>query len=349
MSRMVRPGRLLAPWVRPNDPLQRHYERWTRIGLAASPADRPCAEAGLRLAHIAVGLPAPKRYVWVGSPMAGLRLAQETGVPFEVRLPPAPAHLLAGSHACASAARLHDEVRRAVWSMVGRHVLAAVAPTDISDGLSSHASTLSLGQHDAATLAVYSYLEHFGHNQQNDLVTGIELLASSAGWAWALEDGKLCVVSERASRMETDALGRLHCAHGPALRYPDGFSIHAWHGVSVPARAITDPSSISAHDIRRTRNVELRRVLIERMGYGRFLQTVGARKVQADAFGELYRAELPGDEPMLLLEVVNSTPEPDGHHRRYVLRVPPGAKTAREAVAWTFGLGRDDYVPEIET
>ena len=44
------------------------------------------------------------------------------------------------------------------------------------------------------------------------------------------------------------------------------------------------------------------------------------------------------DEPLRVVEVVNSTPEPDGTYRRYLLRVPPTTRTAREAVAWTFGF-----------
>ena len=45
------------------------------------------------------------------------------------------------------------------------------------------------------------------------------------------------------------------------------------------------------------------------------------------------------------MEVVNATAEPDGSHRRYFLRVPPTARTAREAVGWTFGFeNADDYI-----
>jgi hypothetical protein len=42
----------------------------------------------------------------------------------------------------------------------------------------------------------------------------------------------------------------------------------------------------------------------------------------------------------VLVEVVNATQEPDGWHRRYYLRVPPSIRTARAAVAWTFGIRR---------
>jgi hypothetical protein len=44
----------------------------------------------------------------------------------------------------------------------------------------------------------------------------------------------------------------------------------------------------------------------------------------------------PGD-----VQVTNATPEPDGTHRAYWLRVPPGMRTARQAVAWTFDLDEE--------
>ena len=48
---------------------------------------------------------------------------------------------------------------------------------------------------------------------------------------------------------------------------------------------------------------------------------------------------------ILRAEVVNATAEPDGSHRRYFLRVPPTARTAGEAVGWTFGFDNaDDYI-----
>ena len=50
-----------------------------------------------------------------------------------------------------------------------------------------------------------------------------------------------------------------------------------------------------------------------------------------------------------MVEVVNSTPEPDGSRKTYFLRVPPTITTAREAVAWTFALGAGEYRPAVET
>jgi hypothetical protein len=43
------------------------------------------------------------------------------------------------------------------------------------------------------------------------------------------------------------------------------------------------------------------------------------------------------------VEVVNGTPEPDGTRRHYFLQVPPDLHSAREAVAWTYGMTAQQY------
>jgi hypothetical protein len=58
---------------------------------------------------------------------------------------------------------------------------------------------------------------------------------------------------------------------------------------------------------------------------------------------------LAGDEPITMVEVVNSTAEPDGSSRTYWLRVPPHVNTATAAVAWTFGLSGEEYRPQVQT
>ncbi|MFD4433505.1 DUF6745 domain-containing protein [Nocardia sp. NPDC058497] len=58
---------------------------------------------------------------------------------------------------------------------------------------------------------------------------------------------------------------------------------------------------------------------------------------------------LVGDENVVIVEVVNSTLEPDGSNRTYWLRVPPTTRTAREGVAWTFGLAAEAYEPVQQT
>jgi hypothetical protein len=90
-------------------------------------------------------------------------------------------------------------------------------------------------------------------------------------------------------------------------------------------------------------------MLLEHYGFDRYLREVGAARLHRDAAGTLWRAEVPGDEPLVMVEVVNATREPDGTRRVYLLRVPPETRTAQEGVAWTFGLSEEQYQPLRES
>jgi hypothetical protein len=71
--------------------------------------------------------------------------------------------------------------------------------------------------------------------------------------------------------------------------------------------------------------------------------------LNTDEYGKLWRLDQRDDEAIVMVEVVNSTAEPDGSFRDYWLRVPPTIKTAREAAAWTFDIPAKDYAPAIQT
>jgi hypothetical protein len=90
--------------------------------------------------------------------------------------------------------------------------------------------------------------------------------------------------------------------------------------------------------------------MIEIYGMDKYLRRSFATKIHQDEFGKLYRKRSSsGEEPFVAVELKNSTPEPDGTYKIYVLRVPPTMKTAREAVAWTFGFSAGDYGPAVQT
>jgi hypothetical protein len=125
--------------------------------------------------------------------------------------------------------------------------------------------------------------------------------------------------------------------------------VYSIHGVRVAAWIVEEPGRIAPDTIDAQHNSEIRRVLMERYGVQRYLHDVGAVPFAQDAFGTLYRLEHPHRAPIVLVKVRNSTPEPDGTWKDYFLRVPPDMRTAREAVAWTFGLSAAEYAPRTET
>ncbi len=148
------------------------------------------------------------------------------------------------------------------------------------------------------------------------------------------------IVALSRPTMRVDEEGRLHdWDGGMAVEWPDGRGMHYWRGVLMTDSAGRNPEAVTPRRILSWSNAERRRVAIERFGLGSFTVAAGAVIVQEDDFGRLWRLQ-PGidGEPLVVVEVVNSTLEPDGTARRHFLRVPPETKTARQAVAWTFGF-----------
>ena len=177
---------------------------------------------------------------------------------------------------------------------------------------------------------------------------------------------EFCLVSERPTVLRVDAQNRPHCETGPFCAWRDGSALYSWHGVRVPRWMIEHPERITVATIDAETNVEVRRVMIQRLGADRYLIEAGATLVQSDRYGELYRREVPGDDPILMVKVMNSTPEVDGTRKPYWLRVhpecrplpvpankmqlgEPQALTAHNAVASTFGRRGEEYAPEVET
>ena len=174
-----------------------------------------------------------------------------------------------------------------------------------------------------------------------------EDLATSCGWAWWHEN--VLAISDRPSEIHRDTEGRLHNPSGPSIVYRDGWALHHVNGVAVPADVIEQPDSLTVDRIDGEQNTEVRRVMVDRYGAGRYLENAGAQEIDRSRFGTLYRREMGDDEPLVMVRVRNSTPEPDGSIKDYFLRVPPEMRTAIEAVAWTFDVSAAEYRPSIET
>ena len=166
---------------------------------------------------------------------------------------------------------------------------------------------------------------------------------------WWFECDGIVFASDRPTALTVDALGRLHNEDSPALDYGDGFRLFAIHGVRVDEDIVLHPESVTVRRIEREDNVEVRRTLTARYGHERYLKNSGAALVHQDDRGKLWRKKRAEDADLVMVEVTNSTPEPDGSVRSYLLRVPPNMRTASGAIAWTFGLRSREYHPSVET
>ncbi|WP_405455721.1 hypothetical protein OG786_02740 [Streptomyces sp. NBC_00101] len=331
----------------------RDVTSWRAVAAATGAADRTAAEDGIRLAYRTAGLTEPARFVWADSPRAAVEAVEQLdgagkSVREEVRTRPW-AHERRSTYDAlgamgwaarwsATGAQLWDTTS-ALAERIRVGVVAELAGKS-GDGTAVRLVLLDavLGQHDAAWLAAF---------EESERLAGLAQVARNAGWWWPYENA--VVVAERPETLHRDEAGRLDRADGPALAYRDGFALHAWRGMPVPAAFLEELDSLTPQRIREEANAELRRVMLEHFGYDRYLEESAAEPVHRDETGVLWRVPLPGDEDVVMVEVVNSTPEPDGTHRTYWLRVPPSTRTAKDGVAWTFGLGGEEYAPLRQT
>ena len=329
-------------------------EEWRAIALSTAPIDHAAAEAAITALYAATLLDPAPEIIWCASPLAAAKLIASEPERF--------------------ADPVRDQIRDATWTadraqlveqlgvrefgriwqlacgslaptlstLIGRvaDAVEAAADDDTARRTALRIATTHAfhGQHDAAWLPLYEAAKPG---------TPLGRVAREVGWWWPFADR--VVVTERPTAIHLDDLDRLHHGDGPALAYSDGFALYSWRGARLTAEfgaklAMTTPQLIQEEE-----NAELRRMMMEHFTPERFIKESDAQPLHADETGKLWQIAMADDEPIVLVEVVNSSPEPDGTFNVYFLRVPPTTRTAREGVAWTFGLTEDEYQPMAQT
>jgi len=164
-------------------------------------------------------------------------------------------------------------------------------------------------------------------------------------WAFA----RTAVAMEPPVEVALDERGRLHHMDGPAVRWRDGSALFAVEG-RFPAdpHILFAPETLTAQQIRQEPDPGVRRALLSYYGAERVMTEMG-RRIAQDRTGELWRIDDFDGEPLVMVRVINSTPEPDGTRKPYWLRVPPTTGSAHAGVAWTFGMSPLRYDPQMET
>ena len=374
-------------------------DRWIEIGLRTGDADRPKFEAAAQRCYEAAGLPWPGRVVWVPSPIvmaiaapiASYLIARQRNTS------------VSGAVDGAVRGAVGDAVRDAVSGAVGDAVDGAVrdAVDGANPALSRQirqevAQAISNGWFRYLGGQFWSggyywggaftsfFREVCGLELQGDLWQrgeAYEATIESACWWYPHRD--FVMVCERPTVISRELVDpnvprgwgshRLHSDTGPAVGFRDGWGIWAIHGTRVPQYVVEHPQQITVAAIDAETNAEVRRVMIDRYGPDRYVVDSGAKVVhelpadhpqQGLRTARLLVKPVPDDEPIVFVDLLNSTPEPDGTTKRYMLRVDPNAydgeasRNAHAAAAstWRDGIGgsltyRDwrDYAPACES
>ncbi|WP_445315026.1 DUF6745 domain-containing protein [Microcoleus vaginatus] len=156
----------------------------------------------------------------------------------------------------------------------------------------------------------------------------VKQLLTECGWIFPL-DG-ICIVCDRPIKLLLDSEYRLHAEGESAIEFSDGYKLYSYHGVTLPKKyGAIHPENWQAEWILSETNAELRRVLIQGIGYDRICQQLQAVKLDAWQEYTLLKIDNADVEPIYLLKM--TCPSTGFIH---VLRVPPDVRSAKEAIRW---------------
>jgi hypothetical protein len=168
------------------------------------------------------------------------------------------------------------------------------------------------------------------------------------------------VVCRPPEIIRLDERNRLHCVDGCAVRFRDGYGQFWVHGVNFDEKTFEtffSGNRFTPRDILTLRNVEQRIALMQHFGIETIFDHIRRkRRIDIDecvsgitgkpAKCELYDCELEDMEPVRLLKLEDHTT-----HKPVVLAVPLGddTNTCKKAVAWTFGMTKEEYKLDFES
>lgn len=141
-----------------------------------------------------------------------------------------------------------------------------------------------------------------------------------------------------------DNSDRLHGEGKAAIEFSDGFCFYFNHGVKLPEKyGKLHPHQWQSQWLLTEKNAELRRVIIQGIGYGRICQELNS--IELDNWREYTLLKIdnsPDNEAIFLLKM--TCPSTNLIH---VLRVPPDITSARAAVQWVnWGIDPEEFASE---
>ena len=320
-------------------------EGWRAVGLSTAPIHEASARSAVRSLYKAGDCEEPKAVITLASPMACLIARAICEKLLNEKLSNNQREVLER--------QLRDQLGDQLWGQLWDQ-LGGQLGDQLGDQLFQ--SSYFIGGQEAFWLAFYEYGEYLGAHfapRTKAHFDAYRTYALTAGWLYPYKS--IAFVSDRPAEIHFDAQRRLHSATGMAVSFRDGWGLHAWHGLRVPARLI-EAQEFSAEAIEGENNAEFRRVLLEREYGGRsgFELYAEQRKVKLIAEDELHgfprrllEVEING-ENIRIIEVVNGSLEPDGARRKFHLSALRG-NTPHDVVAASYGIAPQHYREAVRT
>jgi hypothetical protein len=166
------------------------------------------------------------------------------------------------------------------------------------------------------------------------------------GYMWNNEE--YCVLCDRVIAAYIDENYEFHKEDGPAIIFRgEGSDVYMLNGVKVTKQIVMEPETISVDDVLNEVNAEVKRIMMEQMGIGKYLELSGAKLIDGDM---TFVSQQNDDRyvPRALLEDKEGRKfmvGTDGStHRVYHMQVPEEVKTVSEAASALAGFSEDDII-----
>lgn len=177
----------------------------------------------------------------------------------------------------------------------------------------------------------------YAYNQQ--MLEALQFIVNNCGWILPFE--KICILCDRPTKLSFDNENRLHAEGEPAISFADGYSLYSYHGVTLPEKyGKLHPKEWQAKWLLEETNAELRRVLIQGIGYSRICQDLQA--IELDCWQEYTLLKIDSNIDIEAIYLLKMTCPSTGFI--HALRVPPDMNCARDAICWVnWGIDPEEF------
>jgi hypothetical protein len=318
-------------------------EKWKAIALSTDRIDRQKVTVAVKATYRALNLAEPK-ILFFDSPLAAITFLESQ-----------PKSALGKAVMSERLNQLIDQVDCQIdWNtdsqLPGQIAsLPSVKRCELSRALKSEVKCQQEGNpvynciHAGVCLCIASELDfcisvlNVAHEQS--AWSAYKSLMNEGGYIFTFE--KMCLVCDRPTKLSYDNEERLHAEAEPAIEFSDGFfRNYVYHGVEIPEKyGKLHPHQWQAKWLLEEKNAEVRRLLIQVIGYGRICQELQATELDSEQEYTLLRIDNADVEPMYLLKM--TCPSTGFIH---TLRVPPDIKSARAAISWVnWGIEPEEF------
>jgi hypothetical protein len=140
------------------------------------------------------------------------------------------------------------------------------------------------GSIDAYWICFIKFGEQIGvEYDANDLrlVNVWDRLIRKTGFWYPFED--VCIVCNRPKEIHFNDSYELHNEKGPAVCFRrSGVEVFSINGVTVPKEVVMEPENITVESIDKEESLEVKRIMMDQMGIGKYLYESGAKLIDGD-------------------------------------------------------------------